>query len=234
MRANVVLICAAIALLVTGNSFAQSNSPSNSVSQMNVADSGANPAAAVPDAKDAVPRAKIAGNMVVDSDGRPVWTSPDPQVQPTPPNPDPQDFQQNVKDVYFDLDRANLTTEDRATLEKDAEWLKSHPNVRFTIAGGADERGTIPYNLFLSDQRALVTRDVLVKLGVPENQILFATGWGKLYPVCTQSDESCWSQNRRSHLASWPPPAENPLSQAAENQGPRLPAKSVSIAEAAR
>jgi outer membrane protein OmpA-like peptidoglycan-associated protein len=115
-----------------------------------------------------------------------------------------QDFQENVRDVYFDFDRATLSAEGQATLAGAAEWLKAHPNVLITISGIADERGSIEYNLALSQQRAEAARDALVQSGVPENQIVFVTGWGKLYPICTESSESCWSQNRRSHLAPWP------------------------------
>lgn len=140
-----------------------------------------------------------------DEAGRPV--QPAANTAPPPPTPPPvrQDFRQNVKDVYFDFNRSNLTPDDQATLQKNAEWLKAHPDVVFTIEGDADSRGSIVYNLYLSDERALAARDELKKLGVPENQIVFATGWGKLYPVCQQEDESCWSQNRRSHFAAWPP-----------------------------
>jgi peptidoglycan-associated lipoprotein len=128
-----------------------------------------------------------------------------PAMVPETPAGARQDFVSNVKDVYFDLNRYNLTADDRATLQTDAEWLKAHPDIMFTIEGDADERGDIVYNLFLSDQRALAARDALTQLGVPENRILYANGWGKLYPVCTQSDESCWQQNRRAHLSPWPP-----------------------------
>jgi peptidoglycan-associated lipoprotein len=71
-----------------------------------------------------------------------------------------------------------------------------------SIAGDADERGEIVYNLTLSDHRAKATRDALVQLGIPADRIIFATGWGKLYPVCAQADETCWSQNRRAHFTS--------------------------------
>jgi outer membrane protein OmpA-like peptidoglycan-associated protein len=135
---------------------------------------------------------------------QPVGASSVALLPPTSPD-QRQAFRDNVKDLYFDFNRADLTDEDEATLKKDAEWLKAHPDVAFTIEGDADERGDVVYNVFLSDQRALETRDALVKLGVPESRILYATGWGKLYPVCNESNESCWSQNRRSHLAPWPP-----------------------------
>jgi outer membrane protein OmpA-like peptidoglycan-associated protein len=34
-------------------------------------------------------------------------------------------------------------------------------------------------------------------MGVAENRIVFATGWGELYPNCLESTEECWKQNRR-------------------------------------
>lgn len=141
--------------------------------------------------------------------GRPVQPVGTTQVSPLPavaPN-DQQQFAQNVKDVHFDFNRSELRADDQATLQQDAEWLKAYPDVVFTIAGQADPRGDIVYNLFLSDERALATRDALVKLGVSSQQIVFAQGWGKLYPVCQQDDESCWSQDRRAHLAAWSPDA---------------------------
>ena len=114
-----------------------------------------------------------------------------------------QELKQNLKDVHFAFNRYELTQEDRSSLEQTANWLKANPGVYVTIAGDADERGSIVYNVYLSDQRAKATHDALVGMGVPESQIVFATGWGKLYPVCTQSDEGCWAQNRRAHFEPW-------------------------------
>src|SRR6202051_1806400 len=122
----------------------------------------------------------------------------------TPPNPaQQQEDQQNLKAVHFAFDQYDLTSDDRQSLESTANWLKANPEVYVTIAGDADERGSIVYNLALSEKRAAVTRDALVGLGVPADRIVFATGWGKLYPVCNQSDDSCWSENRRAHFEPW-------------------------------
>jgi peptidoglycan-associated lipoprotein len=115
-----------------------------------------------------------------------------------------QDFNNSVKDIRFDFDRTELRDEDKATLSANAQWLKAHPDVYITLEGDADERGDIVYNLALSGERAAVTKNALVELGVPADRILFATGWGKLYPICAQQDESCWTQNRRTHFATWP------------------------------
>jgi peptidoglycan-associated lipoprotein len=114
-----------------------------------------------------------------------------------------QMVEENVKDIHFDFDRSDLRPADRSILESDAQWLKDHPNVIVTIEGDADDRGDIVYNLSLSDQRATIAENTLVSLGVPANQIEHAVGWGKLYPICSQADESCWEQNRRAHFEAW-------------------------------
>jgi peptidoglycan-associated lipoprotein len=127
------------------------------------------------------------------------------------PRTEQQQFQQDVKDVYFDFDRSDLRMDQRRTLAADAEWLKAHPDVLITIEGDADERGEIVYNVDLSDRRAIATKEALVALGVSADRIVFFTGWGKLYPTCEQADEGCWSQNRRSHFETWeatPEPAQ--------------------------
>ena len=111
--------------------------------------------------------------------------------------------QENIKDIHFDFNRSNLRPEDRSILESDAQWLKANPNVIVTIEGDADERGDIPYNVVLSQQRATTAKDALVAMGVPSDQVVYSTGWGKLYPVCTDADETCWSENRRAHFEAW-------------------------------
>jgi peptidoglycan-associated lipoprotein len=136
--------------------------------------------------------------------GRPVGDVPVPPPSPLAPT-EQQQFQRDVEDVHFEFNRSDLRMQDRTILASDAEWLKSHPEVMVTLEGDADERGDIVYNVALSDRRAITTRDALIELGVPADRIVFATGWGKLYPTCSQSDESCWSQNRRTHIEPWQP-----------------------------
>lgn len=121
-------------------------------------------------------------------------------VQPSPS--EQQEVKQNLKDVQFEFDQYNLDKHALQTLEENANWLKANPAVTVSIAGDADERGEITYNLALSQKRAEAVRDALVARGVPGERIQFVTGWGKLYPVCAQSDESCWVQNRRAHLTA--------------------------------
>jgi peptidoglycan-associated lipoprotein len=119
--------------------------------------------------------------------------------QPTPAPTLDQLFRQNVEDAFFDYDQSALTAADRASLSNDAEFLRSHPEVRFTIEGHCDERGSEEYNLGLGDRRATSAKRYLVDLGIADSRIQ-TTSFGKERPFCTQQSESCWSQNRRAHF----------------------------------
>ena len=102
-------------------------------------------------------------------------------------------------DVYFDFDRYELKSEFRDRLSRNADWLKSHPEFLITIEGHCDERGTNEYNLALGQRRATAARDYIVSLGVAATRIR-TISYGEERPVCNESGESCWSQNRRAHF----------------------------------
>ncbi len=109
-----------------------------------------------------------------------------------------EDLRVNVGDtVHFDYDRSDLHDTDKSTLQRQAAWLQKYPQVRVTIQGNADERGTREYNLALGARRANAVREYLVSLGVSSTR-LDTISYGKEHPVCTESTEDCWAQNRRA------------------------------------
>lgn len=109
-----------------------------------------------------------------------------------------QDLVTNVGDrVFFDTDKSNLKDEGKATLQRQAAWMKLYPNLTFTIEGHADERGTREYNLALGGRRANAVKDFLVSLGIDGSR-LNTVSYGKERPVCLESNEDCWAQNRRA------------------------------------
>ena len=114
-------------------------------------------------------------------------------------SPQAQEITQNVKEVYFPFNIYSRVI-DPDVLHADAEWLKQHPDAHLWIQGYADIRGDIFYNLVLSYRRAQFVKSTLVKNGVNESQIGFATGWGKLYPICQDTDDSCYQKQRRADI----------------------------------
>jgi len=98
--------------------------------------------------------------------------------------------------VYFETDSYNLTPDAESTLQKQAAWLKQNPQHGITIEGHADERGTREYNLALGDRRAQTVVNYLSALGI-DSARLKEVSYGKEKPVCADSTQACWDQNRR-------------------------------------
>jgi len=108
-------------------------------------------------------------------------------------------FSQNVKDAFFDFDKSELTQDARDALTKDAEFLRSYPQVRVSIEGHCDERGSEEYNLGLGQRRAEAAKNFLISLGITSDRMT-TVSWGKEHPFCSEHTEQCWAQNRRAHL----------------------------------
>jgi peptidoglycan-associated lipoprotein len=135
-----------------------------------------------------------------------VTTPPPPAAAPAPaPAPvtssiipgSAEDLRVNVGDtVHFALDQYNVEEGDKAILGRQAAWLQKYPSVRVTVEGHADERGTREYNLALGARRANAVKEYLVSQGVSTARIE-TVSYGKERPICTDSSEGCWSQNRR-------------------------------------
>jgi len=136
-----------------------------------------------------------------------VTTAPPPAAATPAPAPAPvtssiipgsaEDLRVNVGDtVHFALDQYNVEETDKALLGRQAAWLQRYPAVRVTIEGHADERGTREYNLALGARRANAVKEYLVSQGVSTGRVE-TVSYGKERPICTSSDEGCWSQNRR-------------------------------------
>ena len=100
--------------------------------------------------------------------------------------------------VYFGYDQYDLTDAARASLSKQAAWLKQYPAVRVQIEGNADERGTEEYNMALGARRADAAASYLVSLGVDSSRIS-TVSYGKTRPIDPGHTESAWSKNRNAH-----------------------------------
>jgi len=126
---------------------------------------------------------------------------------PTPPPPTNEgptpgsraDFlaQAGSDTVHFATDSSDIDSEAQSILAKQAQWLAKYPNVRVTIEGHCDERGTREYNLALGDRRANSAKNFLVNAGVNAARISVIS-YGKERPIATGSDEEAWAQNRRA------------------------------------
>jgi peptidoglycan-associated lipoprotein len=108
-------------------------------------------------------------------------------------------FSRNVKDIYFDYDKYDIRASEQGSLQADAQFLQQHSNIHITVEGHADERGSTEFNLALGTNRADTVKNALIQAGVSGNRIK-TISYGKEKPFCTESNESCWQQNRRGHF----------------------------------
>ena len=99
--------------------------------------------------------------------------------------------------VFFATNKSTLTTASRDTLRKQAAFMRKKADLKFTIEGHADERGTREYNLALGERRANAVKDYLMTYGISGNR-LSVISYGKERPVNSGSNPLAWSQNRRS------------------------------------
>jgi peptidoglycan-associated lipoprotein len=108
-------------------------------------------------------------------------------------------FAKNIRDIYFDYDKADVRPSEQASITADAQFLQQHASIHITVEGHCDERGSTEYNLALGTSRADAVKNALVQAGVGGDRIK-TYSYGKEKPFCTQSTEACWQENRRGHL----------------------------------
>ncbi len=101
--------------------------------------------------------------------------------------------------VYFDLDQDALKPEFQAIMNCHAKYLRDRPSARLRLEGNADERGSREYNLGLGERRGNAVSSALQANGGSGSQ-LSVISYGEERPVCTESNEGCWSKNRRVEL----------------------------------
>ncbi len=109
-----------------------------------------------------------------------------------------EDLAKNVGDrVFFTFDKAALSSDSKATLDRQAAWLTKYASVNVQIAGNCDERGTEEYNIALGQRRANAARDYLVAKGAASARIT-TISYGKDRPSVMGSDETAWAKNRNA------------------------------------
>lgn len=109
------------------------------------------------------------------------------------------DFMRSVQSntVNFGTDQYDIDPAARAILDGQAAWLQRNPQVRITVEGHCDERGTREYNLALGDRRANAAKNYLADKGIDAGRIT-TISYGKERPLAVGSDEEAWAQNRRA------------------------------------
>lgn len=111
-----------------------------------------------------------------------------------------EQLQQQLREnstVFFKFDTSEISSEYEDILAAHAKFLSSMPNVKVTIEGYADERGTPEYNIALGERRAEAVSKYLQALGVQASQISIVS-YGEEKPLEMGQTEAAYSKNRRA------------------------------------
>ena len=101
--------------------------------------------------------------------------------------------------VHFATDKATLSVEGQATLDRAAEAMKGNPDVHLRLQGYTDSTGNDPHNLNLSQQRAISVADYLKGKGI-EGSRLTGNGFGPSNPADSNATATGKADNRRVEL----------------------------------
>ena len=108
------------------------------------------------------------------------------------------DFQKSVQDtVHFAFDSSEVSAEAKENLLQQAEWLKKWSEVKITLEGHCDVRGTVEYNIGLGERRANAAKMFLVQAGIDASRIEVVSH-GKEHPINPGMTEEAHAQNRRA------------------------------------
>jgi peptidoglycan-associated lipoprotein len=101
--------------------------------------------------------------------------------------------------IYFDFDQDLLRPEYQAVVACHSKYLRDRPGAQMSLEGHADERGTREYNLGLGERRSNAVASAFSGSSADISRINVVS-YGEERPLCLDSDESCWSQNRRVEI----------------------------------
>jgi peptidoglycan-associated lipoprotein len=133
----------------------------------------------------------------------PVVVAPEPAPAPAPvvmvdPLNDPTSILAK-RSVYFPFDVSAVQEDDKPIVEAHGKYLSEHPDRKVRVEGNCDERGSNEYNLALGQRRAESVKKMMILSGAQASQIE-TVSYGEEKPVCTEHNEACWKQNRRSDI----------------------------------
>jgi peptidoglycan-associated lipoprotein len=101
------------------------------------------------------------------------------------------------KRIYFDYEKNDIRPDQVLRLNANSAWLNEHNDLKFTIQGNCDDRGSEEYNLGLGDRRANRVKEYLIQQGIDASRIT-TVSYGEERPACREATEECYQRNRRA------------------------------------
>ena len=117
------------------------------------------------------------------------------KVQQIPLEPT-QHVMEEVFEVRFDFNKANIKPEYQELIKKLATATQENKNIKVSVVGHTDTMGTSNYNYALGGRRAEAVQKMLIKYGIPASQIVAVSAGEEDLAVPTP-DNTPNAENRR-------------------------------------
>ncbi|KAA9332043.1 OmpA family protein [Hymenobacter busanensis] len=105
-------------------------------------------------------------------------------------------LQEATKYINFEFNKAVLLPSSYPTLDAIVQILNEYPDYTLSIAGHTDSKGSDPYNLRLSHDRAASARTYMLSKGIPDARIE-SRGYGEQKPIADNATDAGRALNRR-------------------------------------
>jgi peptidoglycan-associated lipoprotein len=104
-----------------------------------------------------------------------------------------------LNSINFGYDQSTLSSEAKAILKENANWLKARSGTKLQIEGHTDTRGSTEYNLALGERRAQAVQSYMQGLGINKSSLSIIS-YGKERLLDEGDSESAHARNRRANF----------------------------------
>ena len=121
---------------------------------------------------------------------------PEPTPEPTPEPPREETFVFDSGRLNFDFDKSVVKPQYFELLRNVKDYAEQH-DLRLTIIGHTDSKGSDAYNMALGMRRAVAVRDKLIEFGLDPARVLSVESRGESEPIAPNDTEQGRFENRR-------------------------------------
>ena len=109
-----------------------------------------------------------------------------------------------LRNIYYDFDKWDILPESATQLDQLVGLMKQNSEMKVELGSHTDERGSVPYNIRLSQRRAESAVNYIVSKGIDQSKIK-AIGYGKSQLIYKSTpDHKCTPtehrENRRTEI----------------------------------
>ena len=122
--------------------------------------------------------------------------APEPIPEPTPEPPKEETFVFDSGRLNFDFDKSVVKPQYYELLRNVKDYAEQQ-DLKLTIIGHTDSKGSDAYNMALGMRRAIAVRDKLIEFGLDPARILGVESRGESEPIAPNDTDQGRFENRR-------------------------------------